>query len=105
MNSSILIILSFLLFGLVYSGSYNQQPCFRKSNTPFVPHIESPLPESFISDADLPANWDWRNISGTNYVTWSRIQHILQYCGSCWAFGTTSALSDRISILKKRSFS
>ena len=52
-----------------------------------------------LKESDLPESVDWRNYNGTNYVSWSKNQHIPIYWGSCWSQGTTSALSDRFNIL------
>ena len=40
-------------------------------------------------------------MSGVNYLTLQKNQHIPIYCGSCWAFATVSSLSDRIKIMRK----
>eukprot|EP00934_Nitzschia_sp_Nitz4_P005075 Nitzschia sp. Nitz4//scaffold9_size221794//12291//13636//NITZ4_001313-RA/size221794-snap-gene-0.85-mRNA-1//1//CDS//3329560902//5065//frame0 len=58
----------------------------------------SPLPYTYIDPDDLPANFNWGDVNGKSYITHSLNQHIPQYCGSCWAHGALSALSDRIKI-------
>lgn len=62
--------------------------------------VISKLPSEYLKIEDLPSTFVWNNIDGVNYATLARNQHVPQYCGSCWAFGTTSALSDRLSIMR-----
>jgi cathepsin X len=63
--------------------------------------ITTELPQNYVKAEDLPATWDPRNMSGQDWTTANRNQHIPQYCGSCWAHGTSSALSDRIKLARK----
>jgi len=71
--------------GLVHKGSYTI----------------SPLPQDYIPTSALPTNFSWCDRDGVNYCTKSLNQHIPQYCGSCWAHGSVSALGDRIKIMRK----
>ncbi|KAF1328296.1 Cathepsin, cysteine protease family c01a, partial [Globisporangium splendens] len=60
-----------------------------------------------ISSLDeLPAHWDWRDFNGTGIgLTTSVLNQMApKACGSCWAFATVSALSDRIRIAKYRKY-
>merc|ERR1719453_1305066 len=63
-------------------------------------HVISPLPQDYIQDSEVPTNFTWCDKDGVNYCTKSLNQHIPQYCGSCWAHGSVSALGDRVKIAR-----
>eukprot|EP00124_Ichthyophonus_hoferi_P004635 Ihof_evm1s536 gene=Ihof_evmTU1s536 len=50
------------------------------------------------SKTDLPESFDWRNVSGVNYVSPVRDQ---ASCGSCYAFASTGVLEARWRIFTK----
>merc|ERR1719217_160398 len=59
----------------------------------------APENEMFVVE-EMPKELNWCDKDGVNYCTRSRNQHIPQYCGSCWAHGSVSALGDRIKIAR-----
>jgi cathepsin X len=64
---------------------------------------ELPLPSTYVDPTLLPESFNWANINGKSYITASLNQHLPQYCGSCWAHGSLSALADRIKIARNAS--
>ena len=91
--------MKFFLIALVVLS----QACYIKSKIE-LKTVDRAVPLPIRSIEDLPESLDWSNHNGVNFLTIARNQHRPQYCGSCWAFGTTSALSDRFKIMRNASF-
>ena len=72
-------------------------PCRIKPDVMPEDKIITPLN---IPSNEVPDQWLWNDINGSNMLTMVRQQHIPQYCGSCWAQAAASSLSDRIKIAR-----
>jgi len=92
------IIADFVAYAEGRKAVRRHKPCATLPRFVNGEHVRSPRPHEYLDTAQLPDVWDWRNVSGRNYLSWTVNQHIPVYCGSCWAQGTSSALADRFII-------
>lgn len=84
------------------AASNGHRKCFDPSRELFkADKIKTPQPHTYLTKEELPKGWDIRSLNNVNYASTTRNQHIPQYCGSCWACASTSALADRINMRKK----
>lgn len=96
----------FALVGIIYvAWSWSFKPCHIEPEHEIEYIIdESHRPENKYNLDEIPNELDWRWKDGQRYTTWTRNQHIPNYCGACWAMSATSALSDRIMIHYNNTF-
>ena len=92
----VLIGLFHLLAQCLPDGMKVSELAIMKSHNKFEDY-HTPLPYTYTSK--LPDDFSWNNVSNVNHLTKMLNQHIPQYCGSCWAHGALSSLSDRVNIL------
>lgn len=58
----------------------------------YEPLIKSPLPHTYLNAQQLPKNWDWRSVNGTNFLSTTRNQ--VRLMDGAWTCGM-AALCER----------
>ncbi len=91
-------IVALCVFASVYLKVASAIKGYIPFDGPIKEIISSPQPHTYLSTDDLPQNFDWRNVNGTNYGSKVLTQQNPSVCGSCWAEAATGALSDRYAI-------
>jgi cathepsin X len=73
-------------------------PCLRRRPGLRPSAVRTPQPHTYLTAADLPGSYDIRNLSGVNYASPTRNQHIPTYCGSCWCVRGVSHQGWRLNL-------
>lgn len=91
-------VLAVVLVLTVISSVEAKCKCYVPFPEPVKEIVKSPLPHTYLQSDDLPSNFDWRSVNGTNFGSKVLTQQNPSVCGSCWAEAATGALSDRYAV-------
>ncbi len=94
MHRFLLILFALLIYVVLFSAQAKPRRGYVKFSES-IEYAHLALPASALQVNDLPVNWDWRNVNGTNFCSRTINQKNPAVCGSCWAFALTGALTDR----------
>ena len=86
--SKVFFSLKIAIYAIVFLETIEGIRIYNQGHKPRIPgearpsYIENEIPS--IQNQNLPEEWMWNNISGVNYLTLMRNQHIPQYCGTTY---------------------